>query len=83
MMKKISFLALFVIQFSFWQMSSQSTSASVSNTDKLVPHQEQVFVHSNSRLVFVGEYLYYSIYCLKENTGILSCLLYTSPSPRD
>ena len=72
MMKKIGFLILFVIQFSFWQMRSQGTATRLANTDKLMPHQEQVFVHSNSRLVFVGEYLYYSIYCLKENTGTLS-----------
>ena len=53
-------------------MNSQETPAKLLNNYMLVPHQEQVYVHVNSSFVFVGEYLYYTIYCLKDNTGELS-----------
>ena len=36
--------------------------------------QEEVFVHYNSSLLFVGEYLYYRLYCLNSETENLSQL---------
>jgi len=72
MKKRINLIVLVVIHFTFLQMNSQGTAASTMNNDMLVPYQEQVYVHANSALVFVGEYLYYTIYCLKDNTGLLS-----------
>tara|TARA_R110002051_G_scaffold269806_1_gene330062 strand:- start:29022 stop:30776 length:1755 start_codon:yes stop_codon:yes gene_type:complete len=72
MKKPFNYILLFVVQFALIQMSAQGTTASLVNLEKLVPNQEKVFVHSNSRLAFVGEYIYYSIYCLKDNTGLLS-----------
>ncbi|WP_047245587.1 hypothetical protein [Maribacter thermophilus] len=71
-MKKHYLILLLTIHFTFLQMNSQVTATKVQNNYAEVPHQEQVYVHTNSRLVFVGEYLYYTIYCLKENTGQLS-----------
>ena len=71
-MKKNYIILLIVIHCSFLQMNSQTTVSNVVNGHTEVPQQEQVYVHTNSRLVFVGEYLYYTIYCLKENTGLLS-----------
>ena len=31
--------------------------------------KEGVFIHYNASLLFVGEYLYYSVYCLNKKTG--------------
>lgn len=35
-------------------------------------HQERVFVHYNTSLLFTGEYLYYKFYCLNSTTNNLS-----------
>ncbi|MGB2686333.1 MAG: hypothetical protein WBC43_15050, partial [Olleya sp.] len=72
MKKNFNYILLLVAQFALLQISAQGTTASFVESDKLVPNQEQVFVHANSTLAFVGEYIYYSIYCLKDNTGVLS-----------
>ena len=72
MKNKINIIVLVVIHFTLLQMSAQGTAVSPMNNEGLVPHQEQVYVHANTKLVFVGEYLYYTIYCLKDNTGQLS-----------
>lgn len=72
MKKIISLITFVVIHFTYLQMNSQGTATNIVKNNMLVPHQEQVFVHANSRLAFVGEYIYYSIYCLKDNTGVLS-----------
>ncbi|WP_157483768.1 hypothetical protein [Maribacter hydrothermalis] len=69
---KINLVLLIVVHFAYLQIYAQGNAVNFLNDDKLVPHQEQVFVHSNSNLAFVGEYIYYSIYCLKNNTGLLS-----------
>ncbi len=34
--------------------------------------QERIFIHYNAPLFFVGEYLYYRVYCLNSNTNNLS-----------
>ncbi|GMN09617.1 hypothetical protein MTsPCn9_16600 [Croceitalea sp. MTPC9] len=34
--------------------------------------KEGVFIHYNAPLLFVGEYLYYSVYCLNKRTGTTS-----------
>jgi hypothetical protein len=72
MKKNFNYILLIVIHFTYLQMSSQGTATDIVKNNMLVPHQEQVYVHVNSASVFVGEYLYYSIYCLKDNTGVLS-----------
>ncbi|TLP79808.1 hypothetical protein [Maribacter sp. ACAM166] len=72
MKKKINLILLLVVHFTFLQMNAQDVATSQMNNDGLVPHQEQVYVHANSTLVFVGEYLYYTMYCLKDTTGQLS-----------
>ena len=36
--------------------------------------QEKVFVHYNTSMVLVGERIYYSVYCLEEETNRLSDL---------
>ena len=71
-MKYIKLIMLFAIHCTMLEMNSQGTTANSENNTMLVPNQEQVYVHANSNLVFVGEYLYYTIYCLKDNTGELS-----------
>ena len=35
-------------------------------------HQEKVFVHHNTSLLFTGEYLYYKFYCFNSSTNNLS-----------
>lgn len=35
-------------------------------------HQEKVFIHHNTSLLFTGEYLYYKLYCLNSRTNNLS-----------
>ncbi len=53
-------------------MHGQDNAAGLKGNNVMVPHQEQVFLHSNTNMVFVGEYVYYSLYCLKQGTGELS-----------
>jgi hypothetical protein len=69
---KIKVVLLILVHFAMLQMNSQGTSVKDLNNGLMVPNQEQVYLHANSSLVFVGEYLYYTIYCLKNNTGQLS-----------
>lgn len=35
-------------------------------------HQEKIFVHFNTSLLFTGEYLYYKLYCINSNSKKLS-----------
>jgi len=53
-------------------MNAQNSAKDLTIKNIRVPHQEQVYLHSNATMVFVGEYMYYTLYCLKENTGQLS-----------
>ena len=71
MKRKISYL-LILVHFILFKMNAQGNAAGKVNNTILVPHQEQVFLHSNTTMAFVGEYIYYTLYCLKDNTGKLS-----------
>ncbi len=53
-------------------MSAQDTMVNNGSNAILVPYQEQIYLHPNTTMAFVGEYMYYTLYCLRENTGQLS-----------
>lgn len=74
MKKYVKINLLILVHFAMLQMSSQSLSTKTVNNDILGPYNEQVYVHTNTNIIFVGEYLYYTIYCLKQNGGNLSDL---------
>lgn len=59
--------------FSFKMVRSQVV---IENNEQIegfmkIPN-ESVFVHFNSSLLFTGEYLYYSVYCINTKTKVLS-----------
>ena len=60
-MKKVITLLLF--NFLFLNLTSQV----LSNYEKLP--LENIYVHQNATMLFVGEYLYYKVYCLEANTN--------------
>ncbi|WP_419211248.1 hypothetical protein ACNR9Q_10880 [Maribacter sp. X9] len=72
MKKSWKVVVLILVYVSMLKMHSQGNTVTTVNDVIMEPYQEQIYVHTNSNMVFVGEYLYYTIYCLKENTGQLS-----------
>ncbi|HEX9827252.1 MAG TPA: hypothetical protein VGA80_11685 [Flavobacteriaceae bacterium] len=73
MTRKITILLLLIL--SFKMVRSQVV---IENNEQIegfmkIPN-ESVFVHFNSSLLFTGEYLYYSVYCLNTKTKLLSDL---------
>ncbi len=70
-----NFLKLFMVAFLFQSsmMNSQAISKNeLPSFDYEAMPQERVFIHFNTSLLFAGEYLYYSIYCIDSNTEVLS-----------
>ena len=71
-MKTIAPYLFILIHVGVFTMNAQNSAKDLTIKNIRVPHQEQVYLHSNATMVFVGEYMYYTLYCLKENTGQLS-----------
>ncbi len=71
-MRTIVAYLLFFIHLGLFTINAQNGTQKTIKNAVITPHQEQVYLHTNTTLVFVGEYLYYTLYCLKENTGQLS-----------
>ena len=71
-MKTIATYLLLFIHVGIFPLNAQNSAEDLKINNIRVPHQEQVYLHTNTTMVFVGEYVYYTLYCLKENTGQLS-----------
>lgn len=71
-MKHVLILSYFLLIGSLQLVFSQHNEISKDeNTIAQIP-QESVFIHYNNSLLFSGENLYYSVYCLEESSNILS-----------
>lgn len=53
-------------------MQGQIKKSSLTKTFNISIPQEKTYIHTNTNLLLAGEYLYYKIYCLNENTGAYS-----------
>lgn len=71
-MKTIALYLFLFIHVGIFTMNAQNSAEDLTMNNIRVPHQEQVYLHTNATMMFVGEYMYYTLYCLKENTGQLS-----------
>ena len=72
MKNKATLILLLITHLSMFRTNSQGTSEPINGNSIMVPNQEQVYLKTNTSLAFVGEYLYYTIYNLKEKSGFLS-----------
>lgn len=74
-MKKITLLLLLVSISAVDLSYSQVISERAENADQLrkIP-QEEIFLHLNNPLLFVGEYLYYKLYCFNPAGDELSTI---------
>ncbi len=59
-MKKTLFILIIFLNFSYLTFSQENIS------------QERIFVHHNTSFLVTGEYLYYKVYCLNNETNNLS-----------
>ena len=64
-MKKILFILIIFLNFSYLIFSQENIQ--IANIS-----QERIFVHQNTSFLITGEYLYYKVYCLNNETNGLS-----------
>lgn len=74
MMKKIYIILilLYLGNDNLWSQSVDQNKNEISNFSHFA--KEKMFVHYNSSMFFVGEYIFYKVYCFKKSTNLLSDL---------
>ena len=72
MIKKLTYIFLLVAVFNTAMFAQTNVTTTLHNTETSPVPMEQVFVHLNSSLFFVGEYVYYKVYVNNLKTEKLS-----------
>jgi hypothetical protein len=73
-MKHVLILSIFLLIGNLQvAISQQNIITQNNNTITQIP-QESIFIHYNKSLLFSGENLYYSIYCIESSSNILSTI---------
>lgn len=71
-MKKVLLAFILIFLSKDYSAHSQTTALEEKSSSISVISQEKIFVHHNTSFLLTGEYLYYKVYCLNNETNNLS-----------